>query len=78
MRNQRRDALHKATTELARTKPIIVMEDLHVAGWPATVVSPAASLIKVGRSSKASLPTRPLGTAASSFIGAPRFYPPFQ
>lgn len=31
-RNQRRDALHKATTELARTKPIIVMEDLHVAG----------------------------------------------
>lgn len=32
MRNQRRDALHKATTNLARTKSTIVLEDLHVAG----------------------------------------------
>jgi putative transposase len=32
MRNRRRDALHKATTNLARTKSTIVLEDLHVAG----------------------------------------------
>jgi putative transposase len=32
MRNQRRDALHKATTKLAKTKATIVLEDLHVAG----------------------------------------------
>lgn len=32
IRNQRLDALHKATTALARTKSVIVVEDLHVAG----------------------------------------------
>jgi hypothetical protein len=31
-RNQRLDALHKATTALAKTKSVIVVEDLHVAG----------------------------------------------
>jgi putative transposase len=32
IRNQRIDALHKATTSLARAKSVIVLEDLHVAG----------------------------------------------
>jgi putative transposase len=32
VRNQRSDALHKATTTLAKTKSVIVVEDLHVAG----------------------------------------------
>jgi putative transposase len=32
MRNQRRDALHQATTRLAKTKSVIVVEDLNVAG----------------------------------------------
>jgi len=32
IRNQRLDALHKATTALAKTKSVIVMEDLHIAG----------------------------------------------
>jgi putative transposase len=32
VRNQRLDALHKATTTLAKTKSVIVVEDLHVAG----------------------------------------------
>src|SRR6266540_1148900 len=32
IRNQRADALHKATTALARAKSVIVVEDLHVAG----------------------------------------------
>ena len=32
VRNQRADALHKATTALARAKSVIVVEDLHVAG----------------------------------------------
>ena len=32
IRNQRRDFLHKATTELARTKSVIVVEDLNVRG----------------------------------------------
>jgi IS605 OrfB family transposase len=32
IRNQRLDALHKATTALAKTKSVIVVEDLHVAG----------------------------------------------
>jgi putative transposase len=32
VRNQRADALHKATTTLARAKSVIVVEDLHVAG----------------------------------------------
>jgi len=32
IRNQRADALHKATTTLAKTKSVIVVEDLHVAG----------------------------------------------
>ena len=32
IRNQRTDALHKATTRLARAKSVIVVEDLHVAG----------------------------------------------
>jgi putative transposase len=32
MRNQRRDSLHKLTTKLAKTKPVIVLEDLNVAG----------------------------------------------
>jgi putative transposase len=32
VRNQRVDTLHKATTSLARTKSVIVLEDLHVAG----------------------------------------------
>lgn len=32
IRNQRLDALHKATTMLAKTKSVLVVEDLHVAG----------------------------------------------
>ena len=32
VRNQRVDALHKATTALAKAKSVIVVEDLHVAG----------------------------------------------
>jgi putative transposase len=32
VRNQRTDALHKATTALAKAKSVIVVEDLHVAG----------------------------------------------
>jgi putative transposase len=32
VRNQRVDALHKATTALAKTKSVLVVEDLHVAG----------------------------------------------
>lgn len=32
VRNQRRDFLHQTTTELARTKPVIVVEDLNVQG----------------------------------------------
>jgi putative transposase len=32
VRNQRLDALHKATTMLAKAKSVIVVEDLHVAG----------------------------------------------
>jgi putative transposase len=32
VRNKRIDALHKATTALAKTKSVIVVEDLHVAG----------------------------------------------
>jgi putative transposase len=32
VRNQRVDAIHKATTALARAKSVIVVEDLHVAG----------------------------------------------
>lgn len=32
MSNQRRDALHKVTTNLAKTKQVIVLEDLHTAG----------------------------------------------
>jgi len=32
VRNQRTDALHKATTTLAKTKSVLVVEDLHVAG----------------------------------------------
>jgi IS605 OrfB family transposase len=32
VRNQRLDALHKATTALAKAKSVIVVEDLHVAG----------------------------------------------
>jgi putative transposase len=32
VRNQRLDALHKATTMLAKTKSVLVVEDLHVAG----------------------------------------------
>jgi putative transposase len=32
IRNQRLDALHKATTSLAKAKSVIVVEDLHVAG----------------------------------------------
>jgi putative transposase len=32
VRNQRLDALHKATTTLAKTKSVLVVEDLHVAG----------------------------------------------
>lgn len=32
VRNQRADALHKATTALAKAKSVIVVEDLHVAG----------------------------------------------
>jgi putative transposase len=32
VRNQRMDTLHKATTALAKTKSVIVVEDLHVAG----------------------------------------------
>jgi putative transposase len=32
IRNQRTDALHKATTALAKAKSVIVVEDLHVAG----------------------------------------------
>jgi putative transposase len=32
VRNQRLDALHKATTTLAKAKSVIVLEDLHVAG----------------------------------------------
>lgn len=32
IRNQRLDSLHKATTELAKAKSVIVVEDLHVAG----------------------------------------------
>jgi putative transposase len=32
IRNQRNDALHKATTALAKAKSVIVVEDLHVAG----------------------------------------------
>ena len=32
MKNQRRDAIHKTTTNLARTKQLIVVEDLNVSG----------------------------------------------
>lgn len=32
IKNQRKDALHKATTTLARTKSVIVVEDLNVSG----------------------------------------------
>jgi putative transposase len=32
MGNQRRDALHKVTTKLAKTNSVIVLEDLHIAG----------------------------------------------
>ena len=32
MGNQRRDALHKVTTKLAKTKQVILLEDLHTAG----------------------------------------------
>jgi len=32
VRNQRTDGLHKATTALAKTKSVLVVEDLHVAG----------------------------------------------
>lgn len=32
IRNQRRDALNKATTQLAKTKSVIVVEDLNVSG----------------------------------------------
>jgi putative transposase len=32
MGNQRRDALHKVTTKLSKTKKVIVVEDLHTAG----------------------------------------------
>ena len=32
IRNQRLDALHKTTTTLAKTKSVLVVEDLHVAG----------------------------------------------
>jgi putative transposase len=32
VRNQRTDALHKATTALAKAKSVLVVEDLHVAG----------------------------------------------
>lgn len=66
MRNRRRDALHKATTNLARTSRQSSWRISTSQDWPATVVSPAVSSTRVGQSSKASLPTRPLGTAASS------------
>jgi putative transposase len=32
IRNQRRDTLHQVTTRLAKTKSVLVIEDLHVAG----------------------------------------------
>jgi putative transposase len=74
MRNQRRDALHKATTELARTKPIIVMEDLHVAGL-ARNRRVARRLLDQGWAEFQSQLAYKTTWYGSKLLLAPRFYP---
>src|SRR6266540_1742699 len=61
IRNQRTDALHKATTTLAKTKSVIVVEDLHVRAWSAIGVLLVRSAIRGGASSTGSLRTRARG-----------------
>lgn len=72
--NQRRDALHKATTELARTKPIIVMEDLHVAGL-ARNRRVARRLLDQGWAEFQSQLAYKTTWYGSKLLLAPRFYP---
>ena len=74
MRNQRRDALHKATTELARTKPIIVMDDLHVAGL-ARNRRVARRLLDQGWAELQSQLAYKTTWYGSKLLLAPRFYP---
>ena len=62
IRNQRADALHKATTALAKAKSVIVVEDLHVAGLLRNGGSRGRSPTRGGQSSTASSPTNASGT----------------
>ncbi|EQD44348.1 transposase, IS605 OrfB family, partial [mine drainage metagenome] len=62
IRCRRRDFLHKATTELARTKSVVVVEDLAVGTWSGTDISPGPSAMPGGRSSDGCWNTRPSGT----------------
>jgi putative transposase len=74
LRNQRRDALNKATTELSRTKPIIVMEDLHVAGL-ARNRRVARRLLDQGWAEFQDLLAYKTTWYGSKLLLAPRFYP---
>jgi putative transposase len=74
MRNQRRDAIHKATTRLAKSKRTIVMEDLHTAGL-ARNRHVARRLYDQGWAEFQSQLAYKTTWYGSKLLLAPRFYP---
>ena len=62
--NVRVDALHKATTDLARRYETVAAEDLNVAGMTRIAALPAPSLTRASGKPGGCSPTRPPGTAA--------------
>jgi putative transposase len=74
IRNQRLDALHKATTTLARAKSVIVVEDLHVAGMVRNRRL-ARTISDQGWSEFHRQLTYKCGWYGSRLVVAPRFFP---
>jgi putative transposase len=60
---QRNDFLHQLSSSLAKAKPVIVLEDLHLRGMQKTGVSRSRSATPRWASSAAGSPTRASGTA---------------
>jgi putative transposase len=73
IRNRRQDFLHKVTTELAKTKRAIVMEDLHVRGMVQNRAL-ARAISDMGFGEFRRMLTYKCAWYGSELIVAPRFY----
>jgi putative transposase len=74
MGNQRRDALHKVTTKLSKTRPVIVMEDLHIS-WLIRNRHVARRITDQGWAEFQSQLAYKATWYGSRLLLAPRFYP---